>query len=123
METITISVVLRFSIKQFPISVSELFLVIRDICRQISKRIAVAVIQHCEHRAAKVLQRQGWERHGYQTRTLTGVLGKIRLRLLRTKRPGQTVRYGVRECIEIPCYVQYRVDAFEGSMGLLPHLC
>jgi hypothetical protein len=122
METITISVVLKFSIKEFPISISELFLVIQDICRQIGKRLTVALIERIEQLAAQELKQQGWERHRYQKRTLQGVLGKISLKLLRMKHPEKGVRYAIAERIEIPAYAQYTMDAFESGLGLLPHL-
>ena len=122
METMSISVELKFSIKEFPLSMSEIFLVMRDISQQIGKRLTVELIERLEQDAARELKQQGWKRNRTQQRTLRGVLGKISLKLLRMKHPTQGTRYAVAERVEITAYAQYTMDAFEPGMGLLAHV-
>lgn len=122
METMSISVELKFSIKEFPLSMSEIFLVMRDISQQIGKRLTVELIERLEQDAARELKQQGWKRNRIQQRTLRGVLGKISLKLLRMKHPTQGTRYAVAKRVEIPAYAQYTMDAFEPGMGLLAHV-
>jgi hypothetical protein len=122
METIDISVSLKFTIREIPLSISEVFLVIQQAMKKLGRSLAVVFLQRLEQQAETALKQQGYVRHSYQKRDVCGVLGTISLRLLRMKGADNKVRYALREVVEIPSYKRYTLDAFEAGFGLIPHL-
>jgi len=122
METINISVNLKFTIREIPLSISEVFLVIQQTMKKLGRCLAVVFLQRLEQQAEAALKAQGYVRHSYQKRDVCGVLGTINLRLLRMKGTDNKVRYALREVVELPAYKRYTLDAFEAGFGLIPHL-
>lgn len=122
METINISVSLRFTVREFPLSISEVFLVIQQAMKKLGRCLAAVFLQRLEQQAEAALKQQGYVRHSYQKRDVCGVLGTISLRLLRMKGTDNKVRYALNEVVEIPSYKRYTLDAFEAGFGLIPHL-
>jgi hypothetical protein len=104
METINISVSLKFTIREFPLSISEVFLVIQQAMKKRGRCLAVVFLQRLEHQAEAALKAQGYVRHSYQKRDVCRVLGTISLRLLRMKGTDNKVRYALSNVVEIPAY-------------------
>jgi hypothetical protein len=122
MDTIYISVKLKFTIKELPLNMCEIFLAINQLMKQLGKRLAIEFLKRLEQRAASELKSQGYVRHSYQKRTFQGVLGKVSLKLLKVKPAVGKLRYALADKVQLPAYVRNTDDAFESGLGLLPHL-
>ena len=112
METINISVSLKFTIREIPLSISEVFLVIQHAMKKLGRCLAVVFLQRLEQKAETALKSQGYVRHSYQKRDVCGVLGTVSLRLLRMKGTDNKVRYALSEVVEILSYKRYMLDPF-----------
>ena len=122
MNTIYISVVLKFSIRDFPLNLYEIFLVIHQVVNKLGKLLAVEFIKRLEKEADWSLKERGCVHHSYQERTFQGILGKTTLRFLKVKHPNGKIKYALEEKVTVPAYVRYTEDAFEPGLGLLPHV-
>lgn len=122
MNTIYISVKLKFTIKEFPLNMCEIFLAINQLMKQLGKRLTIEFLKRLEQDVALQLKSQGYVRHSYQNRTFHGVLGKVSMKLLKVKPPYGKLQYALAEKVELPAYVRYTTDAFESGLGLVPHL-
>jgi len=122
MNTIYISVVLKFSIRDFPLNLYEIFLVIHQVVNKLGKLLAVEFIKRLEKEADRSLKERGCVHHSYQERTFQGILGKTTLRFLKVKHPNGKIKYALEEKVTVPAYVRYTEDAFEPGLGLLPHV-
>ncbi len=122
MNTIYISVVLKFSIRDFPLSLYEIFLVIHQVMNKLGKRLAEEFFKRLEKEAEQSLKERGCVRHSYQERTFHGILGRITLKFLKVKYPDGKIKYALGDRVAFPSYVRYTEDAFEPGLGLLPHV-
>ena len=102
METIFISVVFKFTIKDFPLSLYEIFLVIRPVVNKLGELLAIEFIKRLGKSADQLLKNKGCVHHSYQKRTFQGVLGKIPLRLLKVKSPAGSIQYALAERVKLP---------------------
>ncbi len=122
MHVIHISVKFRFSIRKFPVNLFEIFLVVKAITTKAAQEIAVVFIKHLEDSSWLFFKSHGYRNLGYQKRTFRGCLGEITTTLLRIRKGKGKIRYAVQRKINMPSYVRLTDDAYETSLGLLPHV-
>ena len=121
MTVIYISVKFKFTIKKFPVEITEIFMVIKQILIEVGKTLAKELIKRLENIILEELKGKGCKYHDRQERTLKGCLGPIVFNLLRLEQAGEYF-YAICRKINIPAYVRYTKDCFETALGLLPHL-
>lgn len=119
---ITISVKFQFNIREFPLSLIEIFLVINRVLKEVGMVLAKTLLKRLEEEAFVMLKAAGCCYHKRVNRTFKGVLGRIDFQLLKVKHPDGTPRYALADWIALPDYVRCTQDSLEPVMGLLPHL-
>lgn len=122
MQAICISVRFRFEIRKFPISLIEMFIVIKRILEEVGQVLVKELLGRLEQQASELLKGRGCTHHSHKQRIFQGALGRIELWLLRVKHPHGSVRYALSELVELPAYVRHTEDSFEPALGLLPHV-
>lgn len=122
MITIAVSVKMEFCISSFPLKLSEIFLAIKPLREEFGTVVTQELLRKIENHALESdIGLLGCRRHDYRPRTFSGVLGRVKLKLLRVKPAGEDRRLAIARYVEIG-EGHYTADAFEASMGLLPHL-
>lgn len=122
METISISVQFEFNLREKPIGIEEMFMVLQKTEREVGCLLAQELCKRLETTAERALKTAGYVRHSVRARTLQGVIGTVQLRLLRMKAPDGTLHQALDESVTIPTYVRHTKDSFESAIGLLPHV-
>lgn len=117
-----VSVKMEFHISVFPLKISEIFLAVRPLREEFGTVVVQELLRKIEgHALENDLGLMGCQRHDYRQRTFSGVLGAVKLKLLRVQPVGEVRRLAIERYVELE-ESRYTADAFEASMGLLPHL-
>jgi len=122
MLTFAVSVKMEFDISSFPIKLSDIFQAIRPLREDFGTVVTQELVRKLEiHALENDIALLGCRRHDYRPRTFSGILGRVKLKLLRVKPTGEPRRLAIARYVEVGDS-RYTSDAFEAPIGLLPHL-
>jgi hypothetical protein len=122
MTHITVSVNYKFSIKNFPIKIHEIFLIVARISAIAAKEVALALLNNIQSKILSAYSQKGYRRLGSTRRVLKGILGEIYLPIGRMRKGKGKIICPLLERVEIPSYRRLTDDSYETSLGLLPHV-